>query len=560
MKNILVWLSSAREDVLEDSPGDRPKYIGIGSAIVITGTIAGVAMTYALASAVKASLWVAVPFGVAWAVGIMLLDRWLVATIQRGSWVQNILTTVPRLLLAVLLGLVISTPLVLRIFEPEIVAEISRMQQEKADAFQRQQREGDVGRDIAALTAQRDELQRIIASGGDAPSDPEADPEIRGLRAQLKEAETARDEAVKKLDCQLYGPCKPTGPGPLADAARRELNLAEARIKTIDGQIEKRKRELNANDEASRAQRVADAKAALPGVQRRLEDRIRQQESLRRQFEERQRNANGLLARIEALDRLSERDSSMGRAHRLLILLFTAIEILPVLVKLLMLFAPENNYERILKDREREELLRAQVKSRAGADGQALSDDILKLWGMPPDPPGSEGGEAPPKPTTPMPDGPAPAQTGGRLPEEGYPSEDSRRLMEMPDANVRGYDGERLDFGDGAFEDGRRDDLDDWKETSPGGWEEGTAADRRAGAASDGWSDDPGDDEGRRAEPASGAWDSVPFSGGREDGAAGSPRSVTDDFADPRAAAASDSRRADSSGGDEGDRLLKFDD
>lgn len=447
LKNVLVWLSSARADVLELSPGDRPKYVGIGGAIVFTGTIAGLAMTYALGSAVQAPAPVAVVLGVAWALGIMLLDRWLVASIQRGSWLQNIATAVPRLALAVLFGVVISTPLVLRIFGPEIEAEITRIHQADVDAFQRRQREGDAGKAIAELTAQRDGLRKIIASGGDAPRDLEADPEIIGLRAQLKEAQKARDDAYEKLDCQLYGPCKPTGPGPLADAARRALDAAEGRIKTINGQIEARKRRLNSNDESSRAQRVADAKAALPGVQTRLDDRLRQQENLRREFEKRQRASNGLLVRIEALDRLAERDDSMRQAHLVLFLLFTAIEILPVLAKLLMLFLPVSNYERILQEKERVEFDRARIKIHTGgSEGSVVDDELRRLWGIPQDP----EEEPPPKGTTPLSADPDPLEEWNGHHAAGGPHRwDAERLQNMPDTHVYGRGDEDFDFDDG---------------------------------------------------------------------------------------------------------------
>ncbi|SEG88849.1 protein of unknown function [Thermomonospora echinospora] len=517
MKNVLVWLSSARADALELSPGDRPKHVGIGSAIVLTGAIAGVAMSYALTSAVKVPAAAAVAFGVAWAVGIMLLDRWLVASIQRGSLWQNILTAVPRFALAVLFGVVISTPLVLRVFEPEIAAEITRMHQADADTFQRQQREGDAGKAITDLTAQRDALQKTIASGGDAPSDPEADPEVIGLRSQLKEAQTARDKAVEQLDCQLYGPCKPTGPGPLADAARRALDTAEGRIRTINGQIEGRKRELSANDEASRAQRVADARAALPGVQARLADRVRQQENLRKQFEDRQRNSNGLLARIEALDRLSERDEAMRRAHLLLILLFTSIEILPVLVKLLMLFSPESNYERVVKEKEGVELDRARIKIRTGGSAEPGVDDALfELWNTPHDM--TDG--PPPKATTPLSADLDPEEERGGRPSDGPHLGDAKRLREMPDTHVHGYDGEGAGFDDGL----PPADADRWDDA-------------------DGWDDGAGDAGGTGAGFAP-------------------PPPADDGFATSRVTTVPDpGRRAGSSGrDDEADRLLEFDD
>ncbi|REE96884.1 DUF4407 domain-containing protein [Thermomonospora umbrina] len=449
MKDLLVWLSGARKDLLALAPGDRPKYVGIGSAILLTGSIAGIAMAFALDSAVKVATPLAVLFGLAWMAGIILLDRWLVASIQRGSLWQNVFTAVPRLALAVLFGVVISTPLVLRIFEPEIAAEIVRIHQADADRFQQEQKTGGVGREVASLTAQRDALQKTIGTGGDAPTNPETDPTIIGLRSQLAAAQKTSDAAYDKLQCQLYGPCKPTGPGPLAQAAQRAYDTAQSQVNKINGQIETRKQRLGANDAQSRQRRVADAERALPGVQSRLDAQLKRQKVLQDSFDSRQRNSDGLLIRIEALDQLSATDSSMRTAHRLLIGVFTVIEILPVLVKLMMLAAPRNTYEKIVERQEREELARADIAIRfAGAGGQettSVDDEIRALWGMPqssePDPPPAKG-------TAPLPpkgDSGAEWQAPPEEPASPY-RWDAEQLQNMPDTHVYGSDEGDPDF------------------------------------------------------------------------------------------------------------------
>lgn len=444
MRRFLIWLSGARWDLLAYSPGDRAKYEGVGGAILITATLAGVSMTFALNTALNVFLPLAILAGAAWSLAIMQLDRWLVVSIQRRSepW-KNLYPAVPRLLLALLFGVVISTPLVLQIFRPEIEAKIVELRQNDADAFRRQQQSGAVGATISRLSAQRDALQKIVASGGDTPQNPEADPKVVGLRSQLTRAETARDKAYKEWRCQLYGPCKPTGPGPLAAADEQAYRTAQRQVNKINGQIEDRKAQLTSNDQASRAQRVSDAKTALPQVQSRLADYTTQQQALQRTFDAKNRGSAGLLMRLKALDEVSKEDSTLNTARLLLLLLFTTIECLPVFVKLLLTFGPENNYERILALAEQEEITDATIAIQTGRrrDETGAQEVLNRIWGEPREqdhtrgfPPGDDpvGPQAPHK----DPDRAADRVADAESDREDWEDWEHTRLENMPDGTI----------------------------------------------------------------------------------------------------------------------------
>src|SRR5699024_10544572 len=76
------------------------------------------------------SMEVSVFFALFWGALIFNLDRYIVSTLSAGTSgkvisKQNILEATPRLLMAILLGFVIATPLELKLFEKEINAEIS---------------------------------------------------------------------------------------------------------------------------------------------------------------------------------------------------------------------------------------------------------------------------------------------------------------------------------------------------------------------------------------------------------------------------------------------------
>ncbi len=93
-------------------------------------------MTFALHSALKLALATAIVFAVAWALAIMSLDRWLVVSLVRQRNKLNyLLLALPRVGLGVLFGLIISTPVTLQIFQPEINQEIALIQGRRSDAY-----------------------------------------------------------------------------------------------------------------------------------------------------------------------------------------------------------------------------------------------------------------------------------------------------------------------------------------------------------------------------------------------------------------------------------------
>src|SRR5437764_14088617 len=110
--SLLVRLSGADEDQLARVPQDRPKYVGMGGAVLTTAGMAMLASTLALSMALRVNFLVALLFGIAWGIAILNLDRWLIAT-QHQSKRQTLALALPRFVLAVVIGAVMSTPLVL---------------------------------------------------------------------------------------------------------------------------------------------------------------------------------------------------------------------------------------------------------------------------------------------------------------------------------------------------------------------------------------------------------------------------------------------------------------
>lgn len=124
IKDFFWWCAGVHKDTLLRYPEEHSKYVSIGATIFFTGLFAALAGGYALYfvfSGGDFALLYALVFGLIWGLAIFNLDRYIVLSIDKtkGTFKQ-FLQALPRIILAVLIGLVISRPLELKIFDKEI--------------------------------------------------------------------------------------------------------------------------------------------------------------------------------------------------------------------------------------------------------------------------------------------------------------------------------------------------------------------------------------------------------------------------------------------------------
>jgi Domain of unknown function (DUF4407) len=382
---VLIWLSGASGRVLDECPTDRGRYIGIGTAILVTATMAGVSLCFALVTALKVPLHLAVPFAVAWGIAILSLDRLFVVSLPRkGTRWAHVLRAVPRVLLALLIGFVISTPFVLQIFRPEIEHEITVLHAQQEQAYLASQQRSKLQQEITSDRKLSDQLA-TQEGGGTAPTPPQ-DQQITRLTGELSQAEAQQGAAQQQeaadstqVSCQLYGHAPNsncsgftnTGQGTVASddeaqlkAAKNQYQEATDTVNQLEGQIgglRIQAAQFISNSEKSTA---ASAKAQLPQVAARLQTEINTQNAEMATFTSQNDNNGGLLIRMEALGALTAGNSTLEAARWLLFALFVAIDIMPVLVKVLLNLGPESNYDRLL-DAEEKKQLRVAASNRA---------------------------------------------------------------------------------------------------------------------------------------------------------------------------------------------------
>lgn len=368
----LVTLSGARPEILARCPTERIKFQSLGWAILITCGMATVSMLFALTSAMGFPLIAALPVAIMWGLIIMGIDRWLVTSMPIDGR-RKLFVAAPRLVLALLLGSLISTPIVLRIFESEINNQISIIKETNEANFLSSQQHSAIQSRINTWQSTVNNLQGVIDSRGAKPLNPAEDPVVQGLTTQLTSERKVAASDYKAWQCQLYGGCgAPRGDGVLAQASETRYNADEQQITSLTNQIAEREQALQATDVSSEQSRLEQAQSALPNAKAQLAAAQAEENSLLGNFQSTNSSTNGLLIRLKALDQLSAGDSTLQAARVLLFLLFLVIEILPVTVKLLQ---QPGNYEEILRTVARRELRQAQWELRGGPGAAAPHDE-----------------------------------------------------------------------------------------------------------------------------------------------------------------------------------------
>lgn len=324
--NLFLWSSGADLKILEQAPMDKNKYYGIGGTIVFTALMATFAGGYAFFTAFK-DLTLSIFFGFFWGALIFNLDRYIVSSFGVGDGKktiskQELVEAAPRLVMAMILGLVIATPLELKLFESEINAEIARLNDRTTSELEIDIM-GQAEKQTATLRLEIEDLKD----------------DINDRRDFLDNLRVKRNSAYEAYMCELNGTCGTglKGEGPVFREAKENYLRLNEEFKETELEYGKRSNE----DYEKIAKKEAEIDNFLSMGR---EDIAR----LKNEYGGR----NGLLARLEALGTLTSKDMSLWTAKWLITLLFVFIEIAPILFKMMTERGP---YDDIL-DRKKHEI------------------------------------------------------------------------------------------------------------------------------------------------------------------------------------------------------------
>ena len=139
-----LWIcAGVTPSILRELPTEWNKYAAIGASVLTTGIMAGVSGGYASFIVFQSVVW-AVLFGCFWGLLIFNLDRYIVLSLTGvdgdkpylAAFTEQLLKALPRIIMAVLIGITISAPIRIAIFQNEIQQQIYLEQHASIDEVQ----------------------------------------------------------------------------------------------------------------------------------------------------------------------------------------------------------------------------------------------------------------------------------------------------------------------------------------------------------------------------------------------------------------------------------------
>jgi hypothetical protein len=321
------FCSGANFSILQKTPTESNKYLGIGATVFFTGVFAALAGFYALYTVFQ-SWGIALIFALLWGAMIFNLDRFIVSSMRKKEqgWSEWKLA-LPRLVLALLLAVVISKPLELKLFEREI----NRKLDEQKIAFIKQSKD--------SLAKGFPEIQAL-------------ETEKEALKGELSQARAYRDKLQQEYDAERFGEKTAStsgvvGLGTNAKKKEQQLDAAQDDLKALSIRNEAGIQELDVQIQAFRAKRQLEFEKQVPGID----------------------GFDGFAARMDGLAKLTAESKAMATAELFLVLLFVAIETAPIFVKLISSRGP---YDELLELHEDQvKLYKNEKWQRASGESEA---------------------------------------------------------------------------------------------------------------------------------------------------------------------------------------------
>lgn len=355
--NEFLWsCAGVNKAVLRQCPSDYSKYAGIGGTILFTALMAALSGGYAL-NFVFDNVYVAIAFGIFWGLLIFNLDRFIVNTMYSDgkhtiSW-GEIRSGLPRIIMAIFLGIVISTPLELKIFYKEIDAKMQENMKEQIKDYVQEDKA-----ELDSLRVQRNKLREAPLDahfvGSMASTDAQvhqAVGELSTLRTSLSELTTrinSLSSQIRNLDASHNhsDSIKANQLRAQRNSLIGQKNVITKRISSLDVFARNLSRDYKNMMEKAEQQRQNDLET-LDNQINTLNDKVLSSETA---YSDRLKdNFGGLRAQMKAFSDLRKEDRSTDIAAWFIMFLFVIIETAPTFFKMMMEDGPYDNLLRAQK-------------------------------------------------------------------------------------------------------------------------------------------------------------------------------------------------------------------
>lgn len=299
------WCSGAVIDILIRLPTEKNKYVGMGAAIFGTWILATCSGAFAFYTIFQKTL-PAVLLGLVYGLFIFNLDRFITSSMRKSGseieymfWYEKagnffrseLLPAVPRIIIAVIIGLAVAKPLELQIFRKEIMEQLNIEKENK-----RAEKEGSLSLAKNNINNLERKIQSVLNENAAAQE------KVEALRQEyLGEMDGTRGSRVR-------------GYNAITQAKKREYEKAELDFKTFARQ--------NAALIAAYRQEIDTIKSNMVKEINNFEVEIER---------------SGFLDEVKALSSLIRKEGNrpMYWTNFLITLLIILIEVSPVLVKLI---------------------------------------------------------------------------------------------------------------------------------------------------------------------------------------------------------------------------------
>lgn len=390
--NEFLWIcAGVNRRLLRQCPTDYAKYAGIGGTILFTALMAMLSGGYALNSVFdKAGL--AIAFGVFWGLLIFNLDRFIVNTMYSDgkvtiSW-RELGAGLPRIIMAVFLGIVISTPLELKVFEDAIDIRIEQdkenflkeliadtIQERDSIAKKKEEKQNGVHMFDTGITTSSITTNNLLSEVKELES------QLVNIKAKIK----SDDGKINRLQQRLNSmPGNSSSWNSIMSGIRnakitrnehvREKNAIETRIRNKNGEITASNAMLNnlmgskqreTEKECDRLQNAVDSlnkviSEAYTRHQEWTKDEIKERGSFKDKLDV---EYNGFQARMTAFGHLKEESRSAFLSSIFIMILFVIIETAPTFFKMMIASGPyddllraEMHRVRVLSDKSINEI------------------------------------------------------------------------------------------------------------------------------------------------------------------------------------------------------------
>ncbi len=334
ISSFLSFCAGADPQILEKCPhSERVKEQGVGGVVLATATLAFCSGSYAFytvfspkvgfalsdvqqASNIPAIIYACV-FGILWALMIFNLDRFIVSSAGHGDGTEKItmgevMTGIPRIIMAIMIGLVLSKPLEIRIMQTEIDARLTEIQKDYAATLQAKD-----DKEYERARSELDNKKTVLVKKLDAKEQ-----EITTLRERIN---SQRDKVDAEADGSASGKA---GEGKAFHAKKQNLEEMKEQLEQA--------RHANGPD-------IRTLNAEIANVQVQIDRLVKAREENYHENQKKAASQDGLIKRIEIAEEIAPVGSWM------LTLLLIVLEIAPIFFKMMLTIGPYDYFSENVK-------------------------------------------------------------------------------------------------------------------------------------------------------------------------------------------------------------------